>query len=128
MNTQQLTYCLVFVAEGMMNSEPRLTELDRATGDGDHGIGIKRGFTALQNLLRSPTFTPTDIGDCLLKSGSCLMTSMGGRRVRYLGLYFVLAEAWPIIHVLIRRPLATGLTWVKMLYISGAGRSPEIKP
>lgn len=78
MNTAQFTACLLYVSEGMIASEPRLTVLDQVIGDGDHGIGIKRGFTALKMLLTSPEFVPADIGDCLLQSGTRLMTSMGG--------------------------------------------------
>lgn len=78
MNTSQFTTCLLHVAEGMIASEPRLTALDQATGDGDHGIGIKRGFTALKTQLSATDFVPVDIGDCLLQSGTRLMTSMGG--------------------------------------------------
>ena len=69
MNTTQFTACLQHVAQGMIASEPRLTALDQVIGDGDHGIGIKRGFTALQTLLSAPEFSPADIGDCLLQSG-----------------------------------------------------------
>ena len=56
MNTTQFTACLQHVAQGMIASEPRLTALDQVIGDGDHGIGIKRGFTALQTLLSAPEF------------------------------------------------------------------------
>ena len=78
MQTPQFTACLRYVSEGMIASEPRLTALDQVIGDGDHGIGIKRGFTALHTLLSSAEFTPADIGECLLQSGTRLMTSMGG--------------------------------------------------
>ncbi|EKB9853750.1 dihydroxyacetone kinase subunit L [Salmonella enterica] len=88
MNTTQFTACLQHVAEGMIASEPRLTALDQVIGDGDHGIGIKRGFAALQTLLTSPDFSPTDIGDCLLQSGTRLMTSMGGASGAIFGTLF----------------------------------------
>ena len=45
MNTTQFIACLQYVSEGMIASEPRLTALDQVIGDGDHGIGIKRGLT-----------------------------------------------------------------------------------
>lgn len=88
MNVTQLTACLLAVSEGMIASEPRLTALDQATGDGDHGIGIKRGFTALQTLLQRSDFLPADVGECLMKSGTCLMTSMGGASGAIFGTLF----------------------------------------
>lgn len=88
MNTTQFTACLRYVSEGMIVSEPRLTALDQVIGDGDHGIGIKRGFTALHTLLSSTEFTPADIGECLLQSGTRLMTSMGGASGAIFGTLF----------------------------------------
>lgn len=88
MNTTQFIACLLHVSEGMIASEPRLTTLDQVIGDGDHGIGIKRGFTALHAQLASPDFSPTDIGECLLKSGTRLMTSMGGASGAIFGTLF----------------------------------------
>ena len=80
MNVTQFTACLRYVCEGMIASEPRLTALDQVIGDGDHGIGIKRGFTALHALLTS--------ADCLLHSGTRLMTSMGGASGAIFGTLF----------------------------------------
>lgn len=88
MNTTQFIACLRYVSEGMIASEPRLTTLDQVIGDGDHGIGIKRGFTALNTLLAAPEFTATDIGDALLQSGTRLMTSMGGASGAIFGTLF----------------------------------------
>lgn len=88
MNTTQFIACLQYVSEGMTASEPRLTALDQVIGDGDHGIGIKRGFTALNTLLTAPEFTVTDIGDALLQSGTRLMTSMGGASGAIFGTLF----------------------------------------
>ena len=88
MNTTQFIACLRYVSEGMIASEPRLTALDQVIGDGDHGIGIKRGFTALNALLSAPEFTATDIGDALLQSGTRLMTSMGGASGAIFGTLF----------------------------------------
>lgn len=88
MDTRKLTDCLRFVAGSMIASEPHLTALDQATGDGDHGIGIARGFTALRALLNSPEFVATDVGDCLRQSGTCLMASMGGASGALFGTLF----------------------------------------
>ncbi len=88
MQTPQFTACLRYVSEGMIASEPRLTALDQVIGDGDHGIGIKRGFTALHTLLSSAEFAPADIGECLLQSGTRLMTSMGGASGAIFGTLF----------------------------------------
>ena len=43
----------MFVAacEAMLGSIDRLTEADQLIGDGDHGIGMKRGFGAARDWL-----------------------------------------------------------------------------
>ncbi|MGX4779806.1 dihydroxyacetone kinase subunit DhaL, partial [Pasteurella multocida] len=45
MNDIETKALLLYTAEKMMASEPTLTELDLKIGDGDHGLGMLRGFT-----------------------------------------------------------------------------------
>lgn len=40
---------LLQLAETFAEQEAHLTELDRAIGDGDHGVNMLRGFKALSN-------------------------------------------------------------------------------
>jgi dihydroxyacetone kinase-like protein len=66
----------LYVAERMQDSQDLLTQADKAIGDGDHGIGMARGFAAVQaKLIASP---PTSIADLLKTTGMTLLTSIGG--------------------------------------------------
>ncbi|GIF04031.1 dihydroxyacetone kinase subunit DhaL [Actinoplanes siamensis] len=54
----------------------RLTELDTAIGDGDHGANLHRGFTAVvAALTESP---PQTVSEVLVKAGTTLMSRVGG--------------------------------------------------
>ncbi|WP_230586455.1 hypothetical protein [Gallibacterium anatis] len=48
MNLTETREMLLYTAEKMVSSEPMLTELDLKIGDGDHGLGMQRGFAAVQ--------------------------------------------------------------------------------
>jgi dihydroxyacetone kinase phosphoprotein-dependent L subunit len=54
----------------------RLTQLDAAIGDADHGINLARGFGAVQAALEQAT-TPTP-GSVLMLTGSTLISKVGG--------------------------------------------------
>ncbi len=88
MNLSQVRGMMLFTAEQMVESEPTLTALDQIVGDGDHGIGMKRGFAAIITLLQDPKFQPTDIGDLFSQIGTKLMTSMGGASGAIFGTLF----------------------------------------
>lgn len=88
MNLSQLRKMMLFVAEKMVESEPALTALDQIVGDGDHGIGMKRGFATLIVLLQDDQFKPNDIGDFFNQVGTKLMTSMGGASGAIFGTLF----------------------------------------
>lgn len=75
-STQQLRAALLCAAEQIIQAEPRLTEIDTLIGDGDHGTGMKAGFSALrERLLAQEDQTPYDL---LHGAGLCLVRSMGG--------------------------------------------------
>lgn len=88
MNLLQTQAMLLFVAEKMVESEPTLTALDQVIGDGDHGIGMKRGFAAVMTQLQDPNFNANDIGDLFTQIGTKLMTSMGGASGAIFGTLF----------------------------------------
>ena len=72
----EATAMFLQVAKQMQESEDLLTQADKAIGDGDHGIGMARGFAAVQaKLIASP---PTSIADLLKTTGMALLTSVGG--------------------------------------------------
>ncbi|WP_373099529.1 MULTISPECIES: dihydroxyacetone kinase subunit DhaL [Pasteurellaceae] len=88
MNVTETKALLLYTAEKMVESEPHLTELDLKIGDGDHGLGMQRGFAAVRDLLRSETFQPKDIGELLLTAGTKMMSSMGGASGAIFGTLF----------------------------------------
>ncbi len=54
----------------------RLTRLDAAIGDGDHGVNLHRGFTAVVAALeKSP---PETVSEVLVKAGTTLISRVGG--------------------------------------------------
>ncbi|GKX56937.1 dihydroxyacetone kinase subunit L [Leminorella grimontii] len=75
-------------AEKMVASEPELTRLDQVIGDGDHGLGMKRGFAAVVTLLDGDSCNPDDVGALLLQIGTRLMSSMGGASGAIFGTMF----------------------------------------
>ncbi|PJG84458.1 dihydroxyacetone kinase subunit DhaL [Conservatibacter flavescens] len=88
MNLAETRALLLYTAEKMIESEPHLTELDLKIGDGDHGLGMQRGFTAVRDLLKTETFQPKDVGELFLTSGTKMMSSMGGASGAIFGTLF----------------------------------------
>ncbi|EDL52281.1 MULTISPECIES: dihydroxyacetone kinase subunit DhaL [Vibrio] len=78
---------MAYVAKNMVDSEPMLTKYDQAIGDGDHGIGMERGFLAVQTLL-TDEFKPEDVSKLMLKIGSTMMATMGGASGAIFGTLF----------------------------------------
>jgi dihydroxyacetone kinase-like protein len=74
------------VAQGMIASQDLLTEADRAVGDGDHGVGMGRGFEAVLAVLDSQEFA--DLKDLFFKTGTALITSVGGASGVIFGTWF----------------------------------------
>ncbi|MFH1513539.1 MAG: dihydroxyacetone kinase subunit DhaL [Bacillota bacterium] len=72
----QLRDALIRVAALIVDNEARLTELDCLIGDGDHGIGMKTGFSALMEALSATE--PRDMGELLKLAGVTLIRVMGG--------------------------------------------------
>ncbi|MGF1561113.1 MAG: dihydroxyacetone kinase subunit DhaL [Geminicoccaceae bacterium] len=60
----------------MADNAAYLTELDQAIGDGDHGINMKRGFSAI--LAEKDDLAGKAIGDALAQAGMKLVTTVGG--------------------------------------------------
>ncbi|TMR16504.1 dihydroxyacetone kinase subunit L [Nonomuraea turkmeniaca] len=77
---------LIAVADRIITSERLLTKADRDIGDGDHGLGMTRGFTAVRELLLATTFD--DVRGMLSGVGDTLITSMGGASGVVFGLLF----------------------------------------
>jgi dihydroxyacetone kinase-like protein len=76
----------VFVAREMQNKKDLLTLADKAIGDGDHGIGMARGFEAVSQKLDQNEFE--SIGALLQAVGTALMMSIGGAAGAIFGTWF----------------------------------------
>jgi dihydroxyacetone kinase-like protein len=69
----------------------QLTDLDSAVGDGDFGISLDRGFTAVQAALTANP--PADIRTVFQSVASVLIKTMGGSSGPLLGTFFLRAAA-----------------------------------
>jgi phosphoenolpyruvate---glycerone phosphotransferase subunit DhaL len=75
-----------YVSRKMVESKDVLTQADKAIGDGDHGIGMARGFEAVQRNLENQSYKT--IGDLLKSIGTTLLTSIGGAAGAIFGTFF----------------------------------------
>ena len=76
----------IYVANKMVDSKDALTQADKAIGDGDHGIGMARGFEAVGHKLDSQSFT--SMGELFKSIGTTLMMSIGGAAGAVFGTLF----------------------------------------
>lgn len=77
---------MIAVSDKIIESEELLSEADRKLGDGDHGIGMKRGFTAAKTQLEA--LEPKTVGEVFTTTGMALMGSMGGASGAVMGMLF----------------------------------------
>ena len=64
------------VAASMNEHVDQLTRLDAAIGDADHGANMRRGFGMVVPVIDN--FPHRTVGQVLIKTGSTLVTVMGG--------------------------------------------------
>ncbi len=80
------------IAATVIAHKDQLTDLDRAIGDGDHGINMARGFESVTAKL-SPLADDTAPAEILKTVGVCLMSTVGGASGPLYGTAFIrLAE------------------------------------
>lgn len=77
---------LIAAADKIIESEPILTDADRALGDGDHGIGMERGMKAVKEKLVGQEFESID--KPFTTMGMAMMSSMGGASGAVFGTLF----------------------------------------
>ncbi|MEM0898279.1 MAG: dihydroxyacetone kinase subunit DhaL [Verrucomicrobiota bacterium] len=78
---------LLQIADKIIASEPELTDADRALGDGDHGIGMSRGMTAVKEKLGGVDFESLD--KLFMNMGMAMTSSMGGASGAIFGTLFM---------------------------------------
>jgi len=76
----------IHLSNGMVESKDLLTQADKAIGDGDHGVGMARGFEAVRRRLEGQAFAALD--ELLKAIGMALMTSAGGASGAIFGTFF----------------------------------------
>lgn len=77
---------LVYVARQMIASTEQLTQADKVIGDGDHGIGMARGFENVLRQLEGQEFASVEQ---LFKTvGMAMMSSVGGAAGAIFGTLF----------------------------------------
>ncbi len=77
LNPAQTRAMLQLVATRIIEAEPILSEADRQLGDGDHGLGMKRGMEAALKVFSENDDIGT-VGDLFGSMGKAMMSSMGG--------------------------------------------------
>ncbi|GAA0179522.1 dihydroxyacetone kinase subunit DhaL [Clostridium sediminicola] len=67
---------LIQVNNKLIENKAFLSELDAAIGDGDHGLNMSRGFSAVVEKIKNDD--GKDIGNILKKTGMALISNVGG--------------------------------------------------
>jgi dihydroxyacetone kinase-like protein len=75
LSTAEVLEMLVVMADRIIAAEPYLSQADRNLGDGDHGLGMKRGMQAVKENLRAGA---ESIEKAFAITGMAMMSSMGG--------------------------------------------------
>ncbi len=78
---------LLAVADAIIAAEPYLSEADRNLGDGDHGLGMQRGLTAVKEKLAGMSGTD-GIDKLFSAAGMAMISSMGGASGAIFGTLF----------------------------------------
>lgn len=76
----------VFVSEKIEENHDILTQADKVIGDGDHGVGMARGFLSVQEKIKGQNFS--SVGELLSTIGMTLLTSIGGAAGAIFGTLF----------------------------------------
>jgi dihydroxyacetone kinase-like protein len=90
-STQDVVRWLNALQEVFAENRQQLTDLDSAVGDGDFGISLDRGFTAVQAALSANP--PADIRSVFQHVAGILIRTMGGTAGPLLGTFFLRAGA-----------------------------------
>lgn len=87
LNASEVKSMLLAVADQIIANEPYLSEADRNLGDGDHGVGMQRGFNAVKEKLAGAN--PADGIDKLFgAAGMAMISTMGGASGAIFGTLF----------------------------------------
>lgn len=82
----QVRLMMLQVADAIIAAEPMLSQADRDLGDGDHGLGMKRGMEAVKAQLEP--MDPGSVEQVFVSTGMAMMSSMGGASGAIFGTFF----------------------------------------
>lgn len=86
LNAEEVKSMMIAVSDAVIQNEKLLGDADRQLGDGDHGIGMKRGFTEAKKQLEA--LAPASVSQVFTTTGMALMSSMGGASGAVFGMLF----------------------------------------
>lgn len=85
---------LEMACDAVVANQDRLTKADQAIGDGDHGVGMARGFKAAREALANKP--AASVGDLFKVVGMAIMGKSGGASGAVFGTFFLgLAKGAP---------------------------------
>lgn len=85
--TDQVRKMLIYVSENIVESEPMLTEIDSKIGDGDHGTGMRKGFSKVKEVLEANRYQT--MNTLFKEVGLTLLKTMGGASGVLFGTLFI---------------------------------------
>ncbi|AZQ77912.1 dihydroxyacetone kinase subunit L [Flaviflexus ciconiae] len=85
-NAEQLRTILTQACQAIVDAKELLGEADRATGDGDHGTGMSRGFGAGLEALKDAELST--VGDAFKAVGMAVLSTSGGASGAVFGTMF----------------------------------------
>ncbi|MDA0196888.1 MAG: dihydroxyacetone kinase subunit DhaL [Bacteroidetes bacterium] len=86
MHHEECIEMLKEVSQAIINNVDVLTDADRAIGDGDHGIGMRRGFEAALEVLESKNIKTVE--EVFNTVGMAIMSKTGGAAGVVFGTFF----------------------------------------
>lgn len=94
MNTASILLAAKAIEQAILDNEAGLESLDRAIGDGDHYINMKRGAQAI--VAMQEELAPLTAALALNKIGLKLLSTLGGASGPLMASFFIsMAKQWP---------------------------------
>jgi dihydroxyacetone kinase-like protein len=87
MNTHDIIAATQAVHAAILANEEQIESLDRAIGDGDHFINVRRGCEAIRTL--RPELQPLPPAQALQRIGMKLLSTIGGASGPLIGSFFI---------------------------------------
>ena len=85
LSIDQTRAMLVAMCDAIIDNVDLLTKADQAIGDGDHGVGMRRGFKAAKQAVEAAE--PGSVGDLFKAGGSAIIATSGGASGVIFGLF-----------------------------------------